>query len=323
MAEIGGCSSCNATVPMSAADQSRWVRSLNGIQLKPTNKNDSRTCMSWSTEGTCEFKQKDITALQASLEASGGCNGVWAAPLWMVGGTWVLPQSATGEIDFFERGCDTSQGYVLAYGDNPSVGWGETPTQDSRFTAYMTFDKNNDVVKNYKCPFGANPIADGNTSSCQLIQTKTGYFNDTKSETNNGEEYMRLVSDVWNKCSALNCGQARTSDNKCAFNVSNISMTFTPESTTTGSPFKNQNSLCNSIWHAFNCGASDMELTDNHCSSGYNPIPLTIKNACNNRDWDCGATSLTDDAKNNPNKIGALRCYEYNKDFFKCDTQCK
>lgn len=257
MGDSGAC--CNAS-RMSDDDKKRWILSNNGIELRP-GLTGSKTCMSWSTEGTCEFIQGELLGIQANFESK-GCNGIWAAPLWMTPKTWTAPQHKTGEIDFFERGCVPGSGYITSFGEgDPYIvrnSWGEetNPQQDSSFTAYITFDRSNDVVNMYKCPLGSKPIDRGpDTEACMLAISYPGYFDATKDQTKNHTELMHLVSDVWNdpKCTQLPCGHGQTSDDKCTFKVSDIKMGFTDDYKSRGarSPFQNLNGseVCGNIWH--------------------------------------------------------------------------
>ena len=62
--------------------------------------------------------------MQARLVSS-GCDPLWVAPLWMVG--------PTGEVDFFERGCDRSSGYLA----NNAWNEGGKATANTDVTAYI------------------------------------------------------------------------------------------------------------------------------------------------------------------------------------------
>ena len=227
-----------------------------GISLDLKGKN-AQVCTSWTTQGSCEFKQKDLRALQANLESS-GCDGLWVAPLWMVGSGWALPQSATGEIDFFERGCVPGAGYVLSFGaEDKNIlkdAWGEQvgAKATTALTAYMTFDPEKDSIDVYRCPLKSNPIEVGpSAAGCTKTRTHTGYYHDTAIQTNHGEEYMALVSDVWNGCKELNCGnKPNITSSACNFSVTGIQLHFSPESTVGGSsPFLSKDPVCEKIWH--------------------------------------------------------------------------
>lgn len=200
----------------------------------------------------------DLRALQADLQ-SNGCNGLWAAPLWIAPQHWTAPQNETGEIDIFERGCAASDGYLLSFGQDDTGGkdwivhdaWGEQNQADapSVFTAYMTFDPINDKIDVYKCPFKSNPIESG-TADCTKTHTHQGYYEQTSKQTAGGTEPMRLVSDVWNGCEALNCGRKpKLTTSDCHFRVTDIKLQFSAESTAQGSPFVGKNPDCNPLWH--------------------------------------------------------------------------
>lgn len=255
MGDSGACNMCNPARPMSSQDKQRWVCNKGDIALNPSGAEwNTQTCMSWSTQGTCEFRQKDLRALQVSLKSK-NCNGLWVAPLWIAPQGWQAPQHATGELDLFERGCSTADGYVTSFGESaPYIlfdSWKEknNPTASTELTAYVTFDPNADIVTTYKCPFGSNPISDG-TGACQRTAVYNRYFKDSAGQTSNGTEYMRLVSDLWNKCKTLNCGHAAVGNSSCSFEVSNIQLRFSDESTQGGkSPFRDPSKTqCDSIW---------------------------------------------------------------------------
>jgi hypothetical protein len=250
----GQYGACNSCFPWPHVPEGIWDCKANGdISLDLKGKN-AQTCTSWTTEGSCEFKQKDLRALQANLVSS-GCDGIWAAPLWMVGKDWALPQSATGEIDFFERGCFPGTGYVLAFGgEDKNIlkdAWGEQgkATAATALTAYMTFDPNIDSIDIYRCPLQSNPIEVGPEAAlCTKTGTYTGYYRDTAVQTKNGEEYMRLVSNMWNGCDKLICGnKPKIKSSDCNFSVTGIQLQFSQESTASGKPFHNP--ICDPLWH--------------------------------------------------------------------------
>lgn len=246
MGDAGACSACNPAVPMSKADQSRWSCSTFGdISMNKDKKEfDPRTCMSWSTEGSCEFRLKDLKAVQMDVKSS-DCNGLWVAPVWMAPKTWNSPQHGTGEVDFFERGCNLKNGYQTSFGETgPYIfnnSWEEEgkPDADTSLTAYMTFDQNADEVTMYKCPIDSNPLKNG-TDKCTKTATHMGFYKDTADQTAGHTEYMHLVSDFWNKCE-LGCGKgASMSSTKCSFDVTNLKLQFTDDSLKQGFPFKDQ-----------------------------------------------------------------------------------
>ena len=252
----GDSGACNTSSPKPPTPEGAWSCCPNGdISFDIRDKN-AKVCTSWSTEGSCEFKQKDLRALQASLQSS-GCNGLWAAPLWIAPESWTKPQHATGEIDIFERGCSTADGYLLSFGESSSYivpeAWGENGKAEAttNLTAYMTFDPSKKAIDIFTCPFDSNPIEVGpQKAGCTKTRTYQNYYDDIAKQTNNGEEYMRLVSDVWNACDTLNCGRKpNLTSSNCNFRVTNIKMQFSPESTVSGSPFRNQNVVCDPLWH--------------------------------------------------------------------------
>ena len=246
---------------MSEADAKLWQCSDNGdISLDLRGVADARKCLSFSTEGSCEFRQKDLRGLQVNLESS-GCDGLWAAPLWMVPSHWEPPQHMTGEIDVFERGCDTKDGYLLSLGENSTWilndAWGEQgkPGAATKLTAYLQFDPVADRIAVYKCPFGSTPMRDGpDAAQCSLSKVWDRYYKDTRERTNLGEDYLHLVSDVWNEekghdyaCVRASKGGAQKHTD-CHFKVSGIHMQFSEESTAAGkSPFKDGNAQCNPL----------------------------------------------------------------------------
>jgi hypothetical protein len=215
--------------------------------------------MSWTTEGSCEFRQKDLRALQVNLEST-GCNGLWTAPLWMTPKSWAFPQVQTGELDIFERGCKKEDGYLASFGaDDKNIvrdAWGEqgTPNVDTKFTAFMTFDPLKDTVRFYKCPFGSSPMTVGTEkAACALTREYTSYYHDTKGQTNDGQEYMHFVSDVWNDWGKkINCKDVMTHTSDCAFKISGLQLQFSEESTASGkNPFSGSNAQgsCKALWY--------------------------------------------------------------------------
>jgi hypothetical protein len=264
MGNKGACDACNPAVPMSKVDESRWTCNKGDVSMNKDNNNfDPRTCMSWSTKGACEFKQKDLRALQVDMKSS-GCNGLWVAPLWMTPENWAVPQHGTGEVDFFERGCSTKDGYLTSFGESEQYivnnSWEEenTPNVETSLTAYMTFDPTADKVDIYKCPLGSNPLEDG-TKKCTKTATHLGYYKDTAGQTKQHTEYMHLVTDLWNKCGSLGCSSgASMSSTDCSFEVMNLKMQFTDDSTREGSPFRDKKPQCDDIWfkNKSDCGSA-------------------------------------------------------------------
>lgn len=209
--------------------------------------------MSWTTKDTCSWRQKDLKALQVHLKSS-GCDGVWAAPLWITPLTWIEPQHASGEVDVFERGCATNDGYLVSFGDSePFImhnAWGEQgkAADPSDFVAHMAFDFANDKVTMRRCPPDSNPMATGDFSQCTAPVEFFNYFYNTSKNTNQNTAYMHFVSDVWNKCGSLACAHSAKPDAACSFSVSGIQMQFTDEATAGGkSPFKDSKPLCNPL----------------------------------------------------------------------------
>jgi len=226
MGNSGACNPCNPPA-MTSNDTALWTCSTTGdIALDMSGLEDARKCMSFSSKGSCEFKQKDLLELQVTLE-SHGCNGLWVAPLWIAPDHWSAPQHATGEVDIFERGCSVEDGYLLSLGEEGSYilnnAWQQKgqPNTESSFTAYLVFNRSHDTLTTYHCPQNSNPIIDG-TASCKLTRTATGYFGDTAGQTQNGEEYMHFVSDVWNQCDTQ-CSKSLPKS-MCKFQVSNLKM---------------------------------------------------------------------------------------------------
>lgn len=249
MGNMGACTACHPPVPMSQQNKGRWVCGGPDIQLNKAASLGSKACMSWTTKDTCAFRQKDLAALQVRLQSS-GCNGIWAAPLWMVGDTWHQPQHATGEIDIFERGCSRDDGYVISFGEGGKYvlrnAWGQqgTPTVPSDFVAFMEFDPQNDKVSIYKCDSDANPIKDGVAQKCGAPTVYSGYYADSSAQTHGNTDYMHFVSDVWNAC-PTGCSTGATSDSDCNFKISGLQLRFAEG--TGDNPFRNQNPICKAL----------------------------------------------------------------------------
>jgi len=247
MGNAGACNPCNPP-PMTPSDIADWTCSGNGDIELDLSGTDAQRCMSFSTAESCTWKQKDMVAVQAQLDSS-NCNGLWVAPLWIVGTKWISPQSSTGEIDMFERGCYANDGYLLSLGSEEDTvmqkAWQEQgkPKISSSFTGFFTLDRASDVLTAYRCPSGSNPISDG-TSACIKTQTNSGYFARTAGETNNGEEYFHFVSDVWNACGSMNCQKHPPSSSQCHFKVSNIKMRLASGASMRGS---GAGGVCNAL----------------------------------------------------------------------------
>ena len=259
MGSAGACDPCGTPVNIAPEDKKLWTCDENGdVSLDLKGSQSALKCMSWSTEGSCEFRQKDLRALQVTLESE-NCDDLWVAPLWMCPSEWHEQQHQTGEVDFFERGCATNDGYLLSFGESPpwiiNDAWGEegknNKNHPSSFTALLTFDPAADEVSAYKCPKGSEPLKDGITvAGCLQTRNWPRYYSDTRERTNNGEEYMHLVSDIWNKCSSLNCGKAVKPQSDCSFHISGLKLRFSDEATVheTKSPFKQpENPSCSNI----------------------------------------------------------------------------
>lgn len=254
--DMGACNVCNP----SGKNSERWsTNKLKDITFNTDEKDpNSRVCTFASTYGNCEFRMKDLNALQVDMQSS-GCDNIWVAPLWISPppGHWNPPQHATGEIDLFERGCipgPNPPGYILSYGEGPPYiypsAWGETDAgKPSNFRAFMKFDQAKDEITTYTCPIADDPskwpIKIGpEAAGCTKTSVHNGYFSDSAKQTAGQTEWMHFVSDVWNKCDALPCGGDRRTpqtkfypDSQCSFSVSNIQMGFKPESIH-GGPFK-------------------------------------------------------------------------------------
>jgi len=206
-------------------DRAHWKCSKTGdIAMDLSGMADIQKCMSYSTEGHCEFRQKDLKAVQVNLEGS-DCDGLWVAPLWIAPEHWERPQFKTGEVDIFERGCARGNGYVLSLGlGNWLSAWDEDWQRNKRssFAAYLEFDRDADTITTYLCPLGANPIVDG-TRDCKRTGDPhgDGYFRHTAGQTGNGEEYMHFVSDIWNGCHD-GCSRKVGGASQCNFKVSNL-----------------------------------------------------------------------------------------------------
>jgi len=233
--EMGDTGACQPCIPdpdnpplMLPEDKDHWTCSATGdISLDLSGMQDVRKCMSFSTEGYCEFRQRDLLTLQVTLESS-GCNGLWVAPIWIAPQTWAAPQRDTGEVDIFERGCYSNDGYLLSLGSHTSHVWQDAwqekhqPEANTSLTAFLEFDRNDDKLTVYRCPLGANPITDG-TASCTQTRSGDGYFSQTAMQTQNGEEYMHFVSDLWNGCTSL-CSKMLGPQSGCNFKVSNLKL---------------------------------------------------------------------------------------------------
>lgn len=259
----GACNGCG--IDLSKVDPqvtSHWSCGVTDISLSMAGMN-AKVCSSFTTEDQCQFQQKGIKGIQASLVSS-GCNGLWVAPLWMVGSVWhatfnsapfnssVNSQYQTGEIDIFERGCDQDDGYLLSYGEgDPWVehnAWGMEgkPNDAIDITVYLDFRPHGeDKVDSYVCPKGSMPAKDGPLhAGCKLTSSKTNYFADTKDETSDGNEWFWFVSDVWNACprGQINCGTDAPTSSQCSFAVSGIKMKFND-----GFSFKEDSKICNEM----------------------------------------------------------------------------
>ena len=261
MGSAGACNPCKTPQNIAPEDKKLWTCDENGdIGLNLKESQDALKCMSWSTEGSCEFRQKDLRALQVTLESE-KCDDLWVAPLWMCPASWQKEQHQTGEVDFFERGCATKDGYLLSFGESApwiiNNAWGEEGKNDqnyrSSFTAFLTFDPTADEVCAYRCPTGADPMRDGVTAAgCVQTMTHERYYSDTRVQTENGNEYMHLVSDIWNLCNKLDCGKAVKSSSDCSFQISGLKLRFSDEATDDDrkSPFKQpENRSCSNIWY--------------------------------------------------------------------------
>eukprot|EP00927_Polykrikos_kofoidii_P057933 TRINITY_DN52184_c0_g1_i1.p1 TRINITY_DN52184_c0_g1~~TRINITY_DN52184_c0_g1_i1.p1 ORF type:complete len:428 (-),score=43.78 TRINITY_DN52184_c0_g1_i1:26-1309(-) len=246
MGNKGACNSCNPPVPMRESDAQLWTCDNEADIALNLSGTDARKCLSWSTEGICEWPQQSILAMQANL-VSEHCNGLWVAPLWMTPRNWKPPQHATGEIDFFERGCSRDSGYLLSFGESGSFidknAWDEqgAPDRASRFTAYMQFNRSADVVTAYKCPYGSTPMSTGpEAAGCSLTVTRRDYYRSTAWQTSSGAEMMHLVSDVWNACPRLDCGNF-PAYSQCSFHVSGVKVKLDKIP-------PNAPAACNALW---------------------------------------------------------------------------
>lgn len=171
MGNMGACNTCDSDRKiMNTEDMASWTCHIGSIALNLSQNEDPAKCLSWTTAGTCEFRQKHLKGLQVDLESE-GCNGLWVAPLWITPRTWATPQHATGEIDVFERGCQQSHGFVLSLGERDpwikSHAWNEEyhPIKHTQLTALMTFDYEADIITTFVCPFGADPLSYGVSQS--------------------------------------------------------------------------------------------------------------------------------------------------------------
>lgn len=227
MGDTGACD-CMDHPQMHPDDKAHWTCSKTGdIALDLSGMADVQKCMSYSTEGHCEFRQRDLKAVQVTLDSS-DCDSLWVAPLWIAPESWKRPQSQTGEVDIFERGCARGNGYVLSLGlGNWLDAWNEDskPNAKSSFTAYLEFNRDVDTITSYLCPRGANPMSDG-TGRCIRTHSDDGYFRHTAGQTRNGEEYMHLVSDIWNGCHTR-CSRKVGGESRCNFKVSNLKLRLT------------------------------------------------------------------------------------------------
>jgi len=268
----GACNDCG--IDLTKVDPevvSHWSCGTTDISLNMADMN-AQVCSSFTTENQCQFQQKAIKGIQASLVSS-GCDGLWVAPLWMVGSVWHLSstsnvsvnsprsQHETGEIDIFERGCDLDDGYLLSYGEldqyveNDAWNYAGKPKDDIDITVYLDFRPNGeDKVDSYVCPKGSNPAETGPLDAgCTKTSSKEGYFADTAAQTNDGSEYFWFVSDVWNACPrcptpgscpgwGINCGSDAPTSSQCSFAVSGIKMKFND-----GYSFKDDAEICNGM----------------------------------------------------------------------------
>merc|ERR1712157_484211 len=75
---------------------SHWSCGTTDISLNMVDMN-AQVCSSFTTENQCQFQQKAIKGIQASLVSS-GCDGLWVAPLWMVGPVWQLSSTSNVSI---------------------------------------------------------------------------------------------------------------------------------------------------------------------------------------------------------------------------------
>lgn len=256
MGDFGACAVCGARVPMSSGDEEMWVCNRSDISLNPFRSWwNSKTCSSWSTKHSCEFRQRDLKSIQFSFESS-GCGGLWVAPLWLAPERWTHPQYKTGEIDVLERGCSKWDGYIMSFGSSPEYilkdAWKErgNPSANTKFAAYVSFDRDRDEVSVYRCPHGSYPISDG-LDSCQQTAVHAGYFRDTSARMRDGNALLHLVSDVWNQCGMLACGKSQVGWSNCHFEISNLKIGFVDDATRQGrmSPFEYGNPQCDAIWH--------------------------------------------------------------------------
>lgn len=244
MGDSGACAACRPAIPMSAADASRWERGLDSISLKRGSPlSQASSCMSWSTQGTCEFRQRDLLSLEATLDASEECDGLWVAPLWLAPDHWSPPQHATGELDVFEQGCVPGAGYVVSFGESKRYVLRDVWEGEQSLSISILFDRDKDEVR-----FSRRL---GNGTSV-LRATYRNYYRDTHEQTRGGAGYLHFVSDVWNACASLPCGRGRhrqqlssslrgraDDDSKCSFSVSGIRVRLAP-----GSRFRSNHDFC-------------------------------------------------------------------------------
>jgi len=270
MGNAGGCGAtdhpnyADNDKNMPPQDQQLWTCGVNGdVALDLRTAPDARFCSSWSTEGSCQFPMNKLMKLQATLD-SNGCQGLWAAPLWISPQNWQSPQHASGEIDIFERGCSRDDGYLTSFGEtDPYIyhdSWkqkGKGGSLDSTsFTAYVTFSPGAydnpgiiDQVAIYRCPKGSNPIVDGDISQCDAPTVYNEYYKNTKQNTASGNQLMTLVSDVWNVPNTGCTKSDAPEKSNCNFKVSDIKMQFIED---WPSPFQGSNPQCEAIWHKSN-----------------------------------------------------------------------
>ena len=272
MGNAGGCGLADHpnytdnNINMPPQDQERWTCGVNGdIALDLRSASDAKICNSWSTEGSCQFPMNKLMKLQATLESS-GCQGLWAAPLWISPQNWIPDQWQSGEIDIFERGCIKQDGYLTSFGNIDSAikhdSWkqqGQGFQEDSTsLTAYITFSPgaydnpdapgSPDQVAIYRCAKGANPIEDGDVRGCD-VTLYNSYYKDTKDHTKSGTQLMTLISDVWNQPNQGCTGTSALDKSNCNFKVSDIKLQFTED---WPSPFQGGNAQCDAIWHKVN-----------------------------------------------------------------------
>ena len=264
MGNAGACNGIDHPAPgaMSPSDQQLWTCSSNGdIELDMSKASpNAYKCLSWSTEGSCQFPMKKLVRMQAKLE-SNGCNGHWAAPLWITPQDWNPPQHKSGEIDLFERGCVRQDGYLTSFGENDP--WIEHNTwqqqnqgnqpDSTALTAFVIFnpagynEPTKDFISIFNCPFDSNPIVTGDTGDCQQVVYR-GYYQDTKENTHYGSLPMTLVSDLWNK-KGIQCS-SDLATSQCKFKVSDIKLQFSDDDDL--HPWSPTTTNCDAIRHKVN-----------------------------------------------------------------------